>query len=212
MRILAISDKVEPILYSAAIADRVGKVDVVISCGDLPFYYIEYIMTMLGRPTFYVFGNHGREVGAVDLHSRTACVNGVLIAGLEGSMRYNDSPGQYTEFEMWMNILQLMPRLLWNRIRHGRWLDVLVTHSPPLGIHDKSDLPHTGFSSFLAFMRWFKPHYLLHGHIHIYRHDEITHSRYGATDIINVYPYKVLDITPGQPETTLVRENLEPLA
>lgn len=216
MRILAISDKVEPILYSPAILDRVGKVDAVISCGDLPFYYIEYIMTMLGRPTFYVFGNHGREVqyssgkggdwqqstaplGAVNLHKRTARTDGLLLAGLEGSMHYNESPGQYTEFEMWWNIIGLLPRLLWNRIRYGRWLDVLVTHSPPYGIHDKADLPHTGFKSFLTFMRWFKPRYLLHGHIHIYRHDEITRTQYGDTEVVNVYPWRILTIEDWNP-------------
>jgi Icc-related predicted phosphoesterase len=214
MRILAISDKVEPILYSPAIADRVGKVDAVISCGDLPFYYIEYIMTMLGRPTFYVFGNHGREVqytsgkgedwqqssvpmGAVNLHRRTARVDNMLFAGLEGSMRYNESPGQYTESEMWWNIVRLMPRLFWNRMRYGRWLDVLVTHSPPRDIHDKNDLPHTGFNSFRTFMRWFKPRYLLHGHIHIYRHDEITRTQYCETEVINVYPWRILTIEDG---------------
>ena len=62
MRVLAISDKVEPSLYSPAVMERVGKVDLILSCGDLPHYYIEYLMTMLGRPTYYVFGNHGREI------------------------------------------------------------------------------------------------------------------------------------------------------
>jgi predicted phosphodiesterase len=211
MRVLAISDKVEPVLYSPGVTDRVGQVDAVISCGDLPFYYIEYIMTMLGKPTFYVYGNHGREVqytsgkgedwqqstapmGAQNLHRTTACVDDLLLAGLEGSMRYNSGSGQYTDLEMWWNLYRLAPRLLLNRMLHGRYLDVLVAHSPPFGIHDKTDLPHTGFRSFLALMRWFKPRYLLHGHIHIYRHDEITRTRYLNTEIINVYPWRVLNI------------------
>lgn len=215
MRVLAVSDKVEPILYSPAVSARVGKVDMVVACGDLPFYYIEYLMTMLGRPTYFVYGNHGREIqftsgkgdtwnqstapmGAHDLHRTTVKEGDLLLAGLEGSMRYNQGPGaQYTDGEMWRNIYRLAPLLLANRIRHGRYLDVLVTHSPPRGIHDKTDLPHTGFVSFLAFMRWFKPRYLLHGHIHLYRHDEITQTRYCDTEVINVYPYRILDLTPG---------------
>ncbi len=48
MRVLAISDKVEPILYSPAVNQRVGKLDMILACGDLPFYYIEYLMTMVG--------------------------------------------------------------------------------------------------------------------------------------------------------------------
>lgn len=215
MRVLAVSDKVEPILYSPAVVERVGKIDLIISCGDLPHYYIEYLMTMLGRPTVYVFGNHGREVqytsgkgddwqqanaplGAVNLHGRTHREGPLLLAGLEGSMRYNSSSGaQYTEGEMWRNVYRLAPQLLLNRLRFGRYLDVLVAHSPPRGIHDKPDLPHQGFTSFLAFMRWFKPRYLLHGHIHLYGRTEATQTRYGETEVINVYPYRILEIEPG---------------
>ena len=185
MRVLAVSDKVEPILYSPAVNQRVGKLDMILACGDLPFYYIEYLMTMASCPTYYVYGNHGREVqytsgrgdewnrsaapqGAANMHRVTVNEGGLLLAGLEGSMRYNNGPGaQYTELQMWQNVYALAPKLMANRMRYGRYLDVLMTHSPPAGIHDKADLPHQGFTSFLAFMRWFKPHYLLHGHIHM---------------------------------------------
>jgi Icc-related predicted phosphoesterase len=212
MRALVISDKVEPILYGPAINDRVGAVDLILSCGDLPFYYIEYIISMVNRPAYYVMGNHGREfeyqsgkgdawnqqtapLGAVNLHARTANAGGLLLAGLEGSIRYNNSSeAQYTDFEMKMNILKLLPGLAYNRLRYGRWLDVLITHSPPFGIHDKPDPAHTGFRSFLTFMDYFKPRYLLHGHIHLYRNNETTQTRYGETEVINVYPFKILDL------------------
>lgn len=228
MRVLAVSDKVEPILYSPAVNQRVGKLDMILACGDLPFYYIEYLMTLVGCPTYFVYGNHGREVqyssgrgdawnrstapmGAVNMHKRTVNEGGLLLAGLEGSMRYNEGPGaQFTEREMWRNVYALAPKLMRNRMRYGRYLDVLMTHSPPAGIHDKPDLPHQGFTSFLAFMRWFKPGYLLHGHVHIYRHDDVTRTRYGATEVINIYPYKLLEIEPGPPETALAPQNLEP--
>jgi hypothetical protein len=45
-------------------------------------------------------------------------------------------------------------------------------------------------------MRWFKPRYLLHGHIHIYRNNEVRETRYHETEIINIYPYRVLDLEP----------------
>ncbi len=213
MRVLAISDKVEPILYSAGICGRVGAVDLIVSCGDLPFYYIEYVVSMINKDCYYVFGNHGREFeyqggdwmmknapqGAINLHMRTVCEGPLLLAGLEGSIRYNDAAKfQYTENEMLSNIMRLAPGLMRNRIRHGRWLDVLVAHSPPLGIHDQPDLPHRGFGSFLTFMRWFKPRYLLHGHIHLYRRDVTTVTRFEETEVINVYPYRILDLEPGE--------------
>ena len=91
-------------------------------------------------------------------------------------------------------VAQLVPRLLWNRQRLGRALDVLVTHSPPFGIHDRPDLPHTGFKVFLSFLRLFKPRYHLHGHVHIYRQDEISQTQFEETTIINVYPYRLLEM------------------
>jgi uncharacterized protein len=212
MRVLAVCDKVEPILYSAGINSRVGEVDLILSCGDLPFYYIEYIVSMVDRPCYYVFGNHGREIefqggnwrqkrepeGAENLHVQGRRTGDLLLAGLEGSIRYNDAPRfQYTETEMWGNISRLVPRLLANKLRYGRWLDVLVAHSPPWGIHDQPDRAHQGFRSFLPFMRWFKPRYLLHGHIHLYRQDVVTVTRYHETEVINVYPFRVLDLEPG---------------
>lgn len=216
MRVLVISDKVEPVLYSAAISDRVGQVDLILSCGDLPFYYIEFIISMLNRPAYYVFGNHGREFeyqsgkgdtwnrqtspqGAHNLHLRTANAGGLLLAGLEGSIRYNySSAAQYTDFEMWVNMLKLTPALAYNRLRHGRWLDVLVAHSPPFGIHDKPDRAHTGFRTFLTFMRYFRPRYLLHGHIHLYRQNQVTETQYLDTTVINVYPFRILDLQPAR--------------
>jgi uncharacterized protein len=211
MRVLAISDHVEPVLYSGIIRERVGDVDLILSCGDLPYYYIEYVVSMLNRPCFFVYGNHGREReywsngsvvhapgGADNLHARTARAGPLLLAGLEGSLRYNNAPRfQYTDGEMWRIIAGMTPRLLMNRLIHGRWLDVLVTHAPPFGIHDQPDRAHTGFKSYLFFMRTFKPRYLLHGHIHIYRQDTVTVTRYEQTDVINVYPYKILNLEPG---------------
>ena len=91
-------------------------------------------------------------------------------------------------------VAQMVPRLLWNRQRLGRALDVLVTHSPPYGIHDRPDLPHTGFKVFLSFLRLFRPRYHLHGHVHVYRQDEVVRTRYEETEVINVYPYKLLTI------------------
>ncbi|MCB9148379.1 MAG: metallophosphoesterase family protein [Caldilineaceae bacterium] len=211
MRVLVVSDKVEPILYSGAVQERVGAVDMVLSCGDLPFYYIEYLVSMLNRPTYYVFGNHTSEVeyhgqwegksaphGAENLHMRSVQEGGLLLAGLEGSIRYNNAPRfQYTNSQMFANITRLAPRLLYNKLRYGRWLDVLVAHSPPRGIHDEEDRAHQGFESFLTFMRWFKPRYLLHGHIHIYRQDTVTQTSYHETEVINVYPYRILELEPA---------------
>ena len=212
MRVLAISDKVEPILYSAGICQRVGDVDLILSCGDLPFYYIEYVVSMVNKPCYYVYGNHGREIeyqggdwrkktapmGATNLHRRTVREGTLLLAGLEGSIRYNDAARfQYTDNEMMRYVMGMAPQLMRNRIRYGRYLDVLVAHSPPIGIHDQPDRAHRGFRSFLTFMRWYKPRYLLHGHIHLYRQNAVTRTQCEQTEVINVYPFQMLNLEPG---------------
>lgn len=208
MRVLVVSDEVEPHLYGPAAARLQGVVDVLVSCGDLPFYYLEYLASVLNVPSYFVFGNHGfelehraDEIGiahprvGTNLHGITVNERGLLMAGLEGCMRYNARPRfQYSESEMWQWVLGLAPRLWLNRLRYGRFLDVLVTHAPPRGIHDQPDRAHTGFKSFLWLMRTFRPRYLWHGHIHIYNRNQVVATRYHQTDVINVYPFRVIDV------------------
>jgi len=53
------------------------------------------------------------------------CVNesGLLVAGLEGCIRYKpDGNYQYTQNEMSFRSLALVPGLIANRISRGRWL------------------------------------------------------------------------------------------
>lgn len=208
MKILAVSDKVLDSLYSSQVYSRHPDIDLLIGCGDVPFYYLEFLSSALDTRTVYVKGNHDRSpqytvdgrkltkvLGGEDLHCKSTVIDNVIIAGLEGSMRYRPgAPLMYNDSEMRNNIGKLLPTLLMNRIRYGRFLDILITHSPPYGIHDQDDLPHTGFRDFLPFMRWVKPRYLLHGHIHLYRPDTIRQTRYCDTEVINVYPYHIFEI------------------
>jgi len=211
MKILAVSDRVLEQLYCSDARSKYPGVDLLIGCGDLPFYYLEFLVSAFDVCLVYVRGNHDRGPqytiggrvleqvqGGVDIHGRVVNRDGLLLAGLEGSMRYRaDAPFMYTESEMRWEVYRLLPQLLYNRLRHGRFLDVLVTHSPPFAIHDRPDVAHTGFKVFNTFMRWFKPRYLLHGHIHIYRHDTVRVTQFEKTSVINVYPYRILNVAPA---------------
>jgi predicted phosphodiesterase len=42
MKMLAISDTRIDFIYSPLVKDRFSKVDIVISCGDLPYYYSHF--------------------------------------------------------------------------------------------------------------------------------------------------------------------------
>jgi Icc-related predicted phosphoesterase len=207
IRILAISDDVVPQIYHAGIKSRFPDVDLVLGCGDLPHYYLEYVVTMLNVPLFYVMGNHHCELehtptsgqakrpgGCLDIDERSVEFRGLLIAGLEGSMRYKAGPSQYTQREMSHKALRLSMQLLRNRVLKGRWLDILVTHAPPFGIHDGKDLCHTGFHAFLKLMERYKPRYLIHGHSHVYNQLQQTETQHHRTTVLNVHPYRLLDV------------------
>jgi uncharacterized protein len=205
IKILAVSDRVVNLIYGPRIRKRFGDVDLVISCGDLPYSYLEYIVSMLNVPCFYVHGNHdgpeylsnGRTLtepsGWINLDGRTVRSKGLLLGGLEGSIRYKPgAPFQYTEREMSLRVWGMTPELLLNRVFTGRSLDIFVAHAPPFGIHDGKDWPHRGFKAFLRMMAQFRPRYLLHGHKHIHGLESY-HTRYLGTEVINVYPYRVIE-------------------
>lgn len=205
VKILSLSDKKIPFIYSPSVHKRFEHIDLVIGCGDLPYYYLEYVLTALGVPLFYVRGNHDHEVefsaigkrrnpqGGQDLNRRAINLNGITLAGIEGSIRYKPGSFQYTQAEMWHLVFQLVPKMIYNRITNGHYLDIFVTHAPPNGIHDREDLPHHGVNAFRWFVKVFQPALHFHGHIHLYRPDDPSESMFGKTRVINTYGYQETD-------------------
>jgi Icc-related predicted phosphoesterase len=216
MKILCVSDQIDPLVYTNTIRQRFADVDLVLSAGDLPMDYLDFIVSSLNKPLLFVFGNHHLEdysyytggsadytgiednnapkgSGAIHMHGKIKQEEGLIIAGLGGSMRYNKADNQFTDFQMKMEIIKLIPMLVFNRIFRGRYLDILLTHASPKGIHDKEDKCHWGFKSFLWFMRKFKPRYLIHGHIHLYDLSEVRTTKYHDTLVINAYSHYLID-------------------
>jgi len=165
------------------------------------------VVTMLGKPLYYVLGNHAQSLissqdgsvrtepeGCINLHRRVVAYKGLRLAGLEGSMRYRPGPHQFTQLQMEMLAAKMAPKLLPHRWRTGRGVDILITHAAPQGIHDADDLCHQGFRAFLWLMDAFKPRYLIHGHIHLYRQDAPRVTRYGDTLVLNTFGYQIIDI------------------
>jgi hypothetical protein len=208
MQILTVSDRVVETIYNVGLKERFPAVELALSCGDLPFYYLDFIASTLGVPLYYVLGNHAEEAtlsdsaqsnepglgGGTNLDGQVTSYRGLLIAGLEGSMWYNGEGHQYTEAQMRAKILRLEPHLWLNRVRYGRALDILITHAPPYHIHDWEDLCHRGFRSFRGLMDRYAPRYLIHGHTHANAPYEPTLTSYKRTTVINSDGYRLLDI------------------
>jgi Icc-related predicted phosphoesterase len=178
-----------------------SDVELLISCGDMPSVYLEFITSVLNVPLFYVRGNHDEGYaenppGGEDLHNRILEYNGLSFFGLEGSIRYSNSPIQYTESEMARLVVGAGLRMQYRKLRFGCGVDVLVTHSPARGVHDAEDYPHQGFSALLRFMEWYRPRFMFHGHVHTYDRRVTTETQYQNTYIVNVNPMTVMEIAP----------------
>ena len=210
LKILAVSDQAVDALHSPNVKKRFEDADLIISCGDLPYGYLDYLVTVLGKPLYFVHGNHDRDyeytengrrylapLGATSLDMHVVKgPGGLILAGLEGSIRYDpDSSHQYTQEQMDRRATQLATKLVSHRVRHGRYLDILVTHSPPFGVGDGPDPAHVGFRAFNTLIRRFKPRLLLHGHQHRYYGPYGTppSTQVDSTRVINVYPFQLIE-------------------
>jgi len=206
VKILALSDEVVERLYSLCNNGHFSDIEMIIGCGDLPYPYLENIVSLLNVPLLYVPGNHDPKYnennsltyaqGGSNLDLKLERVKTFLVGGMGGSVQYRpDGTNQYTQADAYRRVFRLLPGLWLNRINYGRMLDILITHSPPFGIHDEDTEAHTGLKAINWLIRVAKPRYHFHGHTHFYRRNlELSETNQKETKIINVFPYKIIDI------------------
>lgn len=215
-RLLAIADEVCDTLYGEGLLET--RPDVVVSCGDLPFEYLEYIVTMVNVPLLYVPGNHDPEIkersseealapafltaahhdfpgpsGCVNIDGRVADAAGLRIAGLGGSIRYSRGPNQYTQREMKRRAIRLELRCRTRALRDRKRVDVLLSHVPPSGLVEEDDPAHQGAHALHRLIRAVSPSVLLYGHVHPYGM-ETPVRHVGGTRVVNAVGYSVLDV------------------
>ncbi len=204
MRILTVSDEECPALYDHYRPGRLDGFDLILSAGDLKADYLSFLVTVAHAPLLYVHGNHDEGYlrrppeGCDCIDDALVVYRGLRILGLGGCRQYRpDAPLQFTEGQMARRIARL--RLaLW---RAGG-VDVVVTHAPPLGLGDGDDPAHRGFACFLKLLDWYRPQYLVHGHVHMrgwpLPQRELT---YGSTRVINASERYELDL-PDRPHAS----------
>ena len=207
MKILAVSDQVVNRVYALASSGHFQDVELILGCGDLPYPYLEYLVTVLNKPMYYVPGNHDPEYnprdplaradGGSNLDLKLVRFKKFLIGGFGGSVRYRpDGTNQHSQTDAYFRAFRMVPRLMLNRMNYGRSLDILITHSPALGIHDDDTQAHRGLKAINWLLRVAKPRYHFHGHTHFQRGNlSPSESTHGLTKIINVFPYKIIEVS-----------------
>jgi predicted phosphodiesterase len=210
-RILAIADEIDEGLYGEKL--RRLRPDLVLSAGDLPFDYLEYIVSTLDAPLLYVPGNHDRDLssgdstwqplrtegpprgprGCINADGRIVDAAGLRIAGLGGSHRYRKGPNQYSQVDMRWRALALEAQSRVKHALHGRATEILLTHAAPAGLGDGSDLAHQGFEAFQRLVRVLGARLLVHGHMHPYGTRQAD-GRLGDALVVNAIPSRLIEL------------------
>ena len=195
MKILAVSDFIEPLHSDLLESSTLSDVELILSCGDLPPDYLSALSKAFGAPLYYIRGNHDIRYessppkNCFDIHAQVVSFGERTILGLGGSHWYNGRPLQYTEAQMHQIV-----RFLRLRLRRYAGLDIVVAHAPPRHIHDAEDPCHRGFQVFRRLIDRYQPKYFLHGHIHR-RFDDPGQriTRIGQTRVINCSGYYIFE-------------------
>ncbi|MCR4743289.1 MAG: metallophosphoesterase [Treponema sp.] len=231
MKILCLSDYVDPLIYNQNVKETFPDIDLILCAGDLPMDYVDYVVTIFNKPTYFIFGNHdlkdfhmyhpeskfmgdpfnryeeskshgGTYLGfkheenhnLTFIDPKSGRETPLLIAGLSGTLKYNKGLNQYSDRQMKFKIFKLIPQLIRNKIKYGRYLDIFLTHASPRHIHDKDDPCHKGFECYNWFLQKFHPTYMVHGHIHLYDMREERIGKYYETTVVNAYAHCIIEL------------------
>ena len=196
MKILFLADQESKLYWDFFKKADFEGIELIISCGDLKAEYLTFLATMVPVPLLYVRGNHDDKYekrppeGCTCIEDQIYWHKDVRILGLGGSYRYKPGNNQYTEKEMQKRVKKLSSKL-----RRSKGFDILVTHSPALGVHDDEDVCHRGFAVFNDLIEQYRPKYFVHGPVHMnYGRKFPREDLVGETHVINAYEKFIVEI------------------
>jgi hypothetical protein len=178
IRLLAVSDEVDPSLDSATTRQRMGPIDMVLGAGDLEPPYLGFLADAFHVPLLYVRGNHDvggawapserRQVPEPLADGRIHEEVGIRLLPFSGSPRYAphgraDVDQQVSAFNMWRRVVGSWPRAARRRPL------LVLTHAAPRGLNDAPDIAHRGFGAFRWLLGQLTPPLWLHGHTALVR-------------------------------------------
>jgi hypothetical protein len=200
LRILAASDEQDPALDHASNRDALGRVDLVVGCGDLSPEYLAFLGDAFPCQLVYVRGNHdhGGPWPALErLPEASSGVDDRTLAGVRllalpwPAARRRET--RRDEREAWRQVMSsLGGRLLWPG--SAPWL--VFSHAPPRGFGDTPDDPyHVGFRAYRTVLDRLRPRLWLHGHTtRASAPEPMVHHR--GTTLVNVTGSVLVELRP----------------
>jgi hypothetical protein len=175
IRILAASDEPDPALDHERNREALGRIDLVVGCGDLSPDHVAFLGDAFRAPLVYVRGNHDhggawRTAWSVPIESRgidQRTLPGVSLLALGWPGSENVGAGRHgvalrREADAWRQVTRALKLALVRRSDRP-WL--VYSHVPPGGVGDTPDDPfHVGFAAYRAILDRLAPRLWLHGH------------------------------------------------
>jgi hypothetical protein len=215
IRLLAVSDTMEPALADGRNRAALGSIDLILGCGDLDCDDLTFVADGFDAPLIYVRGNHDSDerwgqcgnTCPDPIHS-TAVLHrvGLSIAGLAWPGRRGRLANR-NERTAWSQALRLATRRVGN-------LDpiIVISHAPPLAAGDvPTDNYHRGFRGYRWLLERLEPTLWLHGHTPLAAAREWK-VQVGKTTIVNVTGAVIIDLLPPGPETIRLHKSRISLA
>jgi hypothetical protein len=207
IRLLAVSDEVDPALERAATRQALGGIDLVLGAGDLEPSYLAFLADAFAAPLLYVRGNH--DVGAAWADAEREHVPEVLADGrvhheaglrllpFSGAPRYAPHGRARTEQQVSGNAMWRRALRAWPGAAVRRPL-LVQTHAAPRGVNDAPDHAHRGFGAFRWLLDRLAPPLWVHGHATLVRRGiEARTARRNGTVLVNVTGAILLELEPA---------------
>lgn len=224
IRILAVSDVVDPALEHAINREALGRLDAIVGCGDLEPSYLGFLGDAFGVPVMFVRGNHdrggrwsetARRAPGHLASGRLVDLDGITVAPFEWPGLRPDRALR-DEWTAWRDVLRAWRTVTVRRLFHGKPV-LVISHAPPRGVGDHAaNRYHLGYAAYRWLLERIRPPLWLHGHTDPASIDDWRTSL-GTSVVANVTGSVVVELIPpsrgarpGRPERPTVSSDEMP--
>lgn len=203
IRLLAASDEHDPALDFAANREGLGRIDLVVGCGDLSPERLAFLGDAFLAPLVYVRGNHDRggpwpspefvPIASTGIDRRSLAGIPLLALAWPSGDR---EPAHRDEGAAWRQVVSILKARL---IMPSPQAWLVFSHAPPRGCGDTPTDPyHVGFAAYRAVLDRLAPPLWLHGHTSTAAAPTLAID-HGPTRLVNVTGSVLIEVLPPAP-------------